>query len=562
MLNLRIIEMFSDVKKYIKLNVVFQILSLIFNIVYIMQLVELIKKIYLKDSLIPNIILIILLIILRIMCIYFAKKMGYLSGSNVKYLLRENLYNKIYSLTQEQVNKINPGEIIQLANEGINNLDIYFSGYIPQFFYSLIAPVILFIYFCSINVKVALTLLIFVPLIPISIIIVQKIAKKLLGKYWGKYINLSNNFYDNLRGIKTIKNFNAEKKFNEKMNYQAEEFRKITMKVLTMQLNSVTIMDICAYGGASAGLVISIIAYQNNEINILQTIVISLLAAEFFIPMRMLGSFFHISMNGIAACEKLFKILDLETINLKQTNEKFNAITLKDINYQIKGKKILRNINLEIKKGDVLSIVGPSGSGKTTLAKLLIKKINNYQGKYIYNNKFVDDLDLSNKILYVSNDNVIFDETVKFNLDPCNKYSRNDLIKLLEYLKLEDIKLNDVLINNGSNISGGQRQRLIIGRALLQKHDVLIFDEPTSNVDRESEEVINDIMKDLKRKKTVIIITHKLTKIDFSDNIIVMNDGEIDDIDNFGHLLEKNGLFIKIYKKQIELEMVGNNEIY
>ena len=560
MLNLRIIKMFSNVKKYIILNVFFQILGLIANILYIIQIIDLIKNIYLHQNILNNIILAICFISLKVIFIYFSKKMGYKSGSNVKYLLREKLYNKIYALNQEEINKIKPGEIIQLANEGINNLDVYFSGYIPQLFYSLIAPLILFIYFMTINIKVAIILLIFVPLIPISIMIVQKIAKKLLAKYWGKYNDLSNTFYDNLKGMKTIKNFNNEQEFNDKMNDEAQNFRKITMKVLTMQLNSVTIMDICAYGGASAGLIVSVIAYQQQEINLLQAMIISLLAAEFFIPMRILGSFFHISMNGMAACEKLFKILDLKTIIVQKVEDKFQKLEIKNINYNQEQRKILTNINLLIKQNQLISIVGKSGSGKTTLAKIIIKQINDYQGIYLYNDQETKNLDLNEKILYVANDSILFDETIRFNLDPLNDFSDEELNNLLKKLKLNDLNLNYKLINNGSNISGGQRQRLIIGRSLLQNHEILIYDEPTSNVDRQSEEVINNILKELKNTKTIIVITHKLTKTDISDKIIVLDQGKIVEEGTYNHLITINGLFKKIYEKQQRLEMVGSDE--
>ena len=293
MINKRLIGLVNDSKKYIKYIVIFNWISLIANIISIFFIANLLEKVFNKNFSTNNImitaVVVLIAIIIRIICNIFASKMSYYSSVNVKRVLREKIYNKLTKLGPSYTEKVSTSEVVQVSVEGIEQLDIYFSKYLPQLFYSLLAPLTLFIILSFVNFKSALVLLICVPLIPVSIIAVQKFAKKLLNKYWGIYTNLGDSFLENLQGLTTLKIYKADEKKSEKMDEEAETFRKVTMRVLTMQLNSISIMDLVAFGGAALGIIISISEFKRGNINFAGTFAIIMLSSEFFIPLRLLG---------------------------------------------------------------------------------------------------------------------------------------------------------------------------------------------------------------------------------------------------------------------------------
>ena len=569
MINKRLINTVSGSKKYVIRNVLFQLGSLLANIVMMSSIANLLGKLY--DKTYNNIIflqtvgVVAVCIAFRMFCHINSSKMSYYASKEVKFSLRPMIYNKILKLGASYKEKLKTSEIVQLAVEGVEQLEIYFAAYLPQFFYAMLAPIVLFIYISFIDFKSAIVLFVCVPLIPISIALVQTIAKKLLEKYWGKYTALGDTFLENLQGLTTLKIYQSDEYQHKKMNEDAEHFRKITMKVLTMQLNSITIMDLVAFGGAAFGVLMSVRAFINGNITLAQGFVIILLSADFFIPMRLLGSFFHIAMNGIAASKKIFYLIDLEE-NKEGTVDKINAgnIVLDKVNFSYdKDRQILKDIDMVFEKGKLTAIVGESGSGKSTVASLITGKNKKFDGDLFVSDEKISDLKertLLNHIAYISHNAYLFNATVRDNLLIAKPTASDDeLWRVLEMTNLSDfIKsengLDTIIKEKASNLSGGQAQRLALARALLYDSEVYIFDEATSNIDVESE---NDIMKqiyELAKQKTVILISHRLLNVKDADRIYVLDKGKLVGEGSHIELLEKSANYKNMWHTQQELE--------
>ena len=570
MINKRLIGLVNDSKKYIKYTVIFNWFSLIANIISIFFIANLLEKVFNKNFSTNNImitaVVVLIAIIIRIICNIFASKMSYYSSVNVKRVLREKIYNKLIKLGPSYTEKVSTSEVVQVSVEGIEQLDIYFSKYLPQLFYSLLAPLTLFVILSFVNFKSALVLLICVPLIPVSIIAVQKFAKKLLNKYWGIYTNLGDSFLENLQGLTTLKIYKADEKKSEKMDEEAETFRKVTMRVLTMQLNSISIMDLVAFGGAALGIIISISEFKRGNINFAGTFAIIMLSSEFFIPLRLLGSFFHIAMNGMAASDKIFKILDLEEDNCKneEIKEENINIAFKDVKFSYeKEREILKGVSMNINSGNFISIVGESGCGKSTIASIITKNNKNYEGSIKINNKELSNISeesIMKNITLVNHNSYLFKGTVEENLKMAkNNATEEEMNEVLKKVNLYNFLQNEEglktkLLEKASNFSGGQCQRLALARALLHNTPVYIFDEATSNIDMESENDIMRVIHDLAKEKTVILISHRLANVVPSDNIYVLKEGKIVESGNHDELIKNNKFYAKLYNSQMKLE--------
>ena len=570
MINKRLIGLVNDSKKYIKYTVIFNWISLIANIISIFFIANLLEKVFNKNFTMKNLIITalvtIIAIIIRVICNIFVSKMAYYSSVNVKRVLREKIYNKLTKLGSSYTEKVSTSEVVQVSVEGIEQLDIYFSKYLPQLFYSLLAPLTLFIILSFINFKSALVLLICVPLIPVSIIAVQKFAKKLLNKYWGIYTNLGDSFLENLQGLTTLKIYKADEKKSKKMDEEAENFRKVTMRVLTMQLNSISIMDLVAFGGAALGIIISISEFKRGNINFAGTFAIIMLSSEFFIPLRLLGSFFHIAMNGMAASDKIFKILDLEEDNCKneEIKEENINIAFKDVKFSYeKEREILKGVSMNINSGNFISIVGESGCGKSTIASIITKNNKNYEGSIKINNKELSNISeesIMKNITLVNHNSYLFKGTVEENLKMAkNNATEEEMNEVLKKVNLYNFLQNEEglktkLLEKASNFSGGQCQRLALARALLHNTPVYIFDEATSNIDMESENDIMRVIHDLAKEKTVILISHRLANVVPSDNIYVLKEGKIVESGNHDELIKNNKFYAKLYNSQMKLE--------
>lgn len=570
MINKRLISELGDSKKYVAGNVALQWCSLGANITMMGSVAKLLQELFNKTadskSIITTISIMVVAMIVRYVCALGVSRMSYLSSKSVKKSLREMIYKKLLRLGTSYKEQVNTSEIVQVAVEGVDQLETYFGAYLPQFFYSMLAPLTLFVVLSFVNVLSAIVLLICVPMIPISIAAVQTWAKKLLSKYWGQYTALGDTFLENLQGLTTLKIYQSDEFKNKEMNEQSEKFRKITMKVLTMQLNSITIMDLVAYGGAALGVIVSVLQFRAGKVDLAGCLLIILLSADFFIPMRQLGSFFHIAMNGMAASDKIFKLLDLpeNSNNGKESFDENGDIVCENVTFSYdESREILHSVNLDIKHGSFTALVGESGCGKSTIAGLLTGKNKGYDGSITVGGKNLNEInetELVKNVTYISNNSYLFKGTVKDNLLMGNPNASDDelwavleKVNLSNFLKGEN-GLDTKLLEKGSNFSGGQCQRLALARALLQDSAVYLFDEATSNIDVESENDIMEQIYELAKSKTVILISHRLANVVKADSIYVLNSGNIEEQGNHNSLLAQKGLYSKLWYAQQNLE--------
>lgn len=573
MINKRLIGTVKESKKYIALNVAIQWCSLAANVVMMaaisVLLASMAEKNVTRTRIYTTIIIAAAAVVIRFLCAVGMSKMSYLSSKAVKKTLREKIYEKLLKLGTSYQEKVQTSEVVQVAVEGVDQLETYFGAYLPQFFYAMIAPLTLFVILCFVNVPSAVVLLICVPLIPVAIAAVQTWAKKLLSKYWGRYTALGDTFLENLQGLTTLKIYQADEFKHKQMNEASEEFRKITMKVLTMQLNSITIMDLIAYGGAALGIVMSVTQFKAGHIGLAGAIFIILLSADFFIPMRQLGSFFHIAMNGMASSDKIFKLLDLPEDNNENGKEcpKDGDIVCKNLAFSYDDdREILHGIDMVFKSGSFTAVVGESGCGKSTTAGIIMGHMKNYMGNVtIGGNSLsqISEASLMKHITYVGHNSYLFKGTVRQNLLMGSPDAKDDKlwevlkeVNLADFLKDED-GLDTKLLEKASNFSGGQCQRLALARALLHDSPVYIFDEATSNIDVESENEIMERIYELAKTKTVILISHRLANVTGADNIYVLESGNVAECGTHEELLDRHGVYEKLWNAQQELESFG-----
>lgn len=570
MINKRLVSYLKEDRQYVYLQVLMQWLGLIMQIGIIVIMGDLLNQMYLKhtvSNLWLKVILIVLLIIIKGILGKRATVLSFKASKNIKGKLRSDIYKKILDLNNHYNEVISTASLTQLMSEGVEQLEIYFGKYLPQFFYSLLAPVTLFIVLAQVEFKAALVLFICVPLIPVSIVMVQKFAKRLLSKYWGLYGNLAERFLDNVSGLTTLKGYRGDQSKHIEMNEEASRFRKITMKVLVMQLNSISIMDLVAYGGAGLGIIFTLISYSKHQIDLKQAFMMIMLSAEFFIPLRLLGSFFHIAMNGNAASEKIFKLLDTPYNQDKSsTVDKIETIEIKNLSFAYQKDLVLENISMKITKPGLYGIVGSSGSGKSTLSKLLMGYFDNYQGSLTYNNLEIKDIvheSLMKEITLVEHNGYIFAGTVRSNLLDGNKLADDQKlinvlkqVNLWQYFSLLD-GLDTVIEERGNNLSGGQKQRLNIARALLHDSSIYIFDEATSNIDIESEEIIMQVIDTLAKAKIVILISHRLANVINCVCNYVFASGKLTGSGRHEQLMKENQEYYHLVMRQAEIENYG-----
>ena len=569
MIDKRLIRTVPDSKRYIMANVAMQWCALAANIAMMAAFCRLLERLYLgrcaTADLALTAVVALAAVAVRFGCHLGASRMSFLSSRSVKRTLRQTIYEKLLRLGAAYRDQVRSSEVVQVAVEGVDQLETYFGAYLPQFFYALLAPLTLFVVLCFVDVPAALVLLVCVPLIPIAIAAVQTWAKKLLSRYWTQYTALGDTFLENLQGLTTLKIYGADGFKNEKMNEQSEQFRRITMKVLTMQLNSITIMDLVAYGGAAAGMIVALSRFRSGTVGLGGCLLILLLAADFFIPMRQLGSFFHIAMNGMAASEKIFRLLDLpEPEQGGEPVPEKGDIRCKDLRFAYTpDREVLRGVDITMPRGSFVGLVGESGCGKSTLASILMGRSRGYAGAVTVGGVPLDRLDgesLMRSITCVSHQSTLFKGTVRDNLLMGNPAATDaDLWRVVEQVNLAGFLrgeqgLETRLASQASNLSGGQRQRLALARALLHDSPVYLFDEATSNIDVESE---NEIMAEIHRlaqTKTVVLISHRLANVTGAGCIYVMQDGRVAEQGTHPELVARGGLYAKLWNAQQSLE--------
>ncbi len=580
MIKTRLVRLLSHAKKYIVYNILWQWIALLAQILAVFSIAELLGKVADAEnlpqalgelSLGRTVLLLALAVAVRFLCERMAARASYEASVDVKRILRKKIYEKLLRLGASYKEKTSTSEVVQLSTEGVEQLEIYFGKYLPQLFYSLLAPLTLFLILSFVNLKASLVLLICVPLIPISIVAVQKFAKKLLSRYWGVYTGLGDSFLENLQGLTTLKIYQADEQKAEEMDQEAQEFRRITMKVLTMQLNSTSVMDIVAYGGAAVGMIVAVSEFLVGRLDFSGTLAIILLASEFFIPLRLLGSFFHIAMNGMTASDKIFHLLDLEEPEKgeeKMSPENFD-IELQNIRFSYEeDREILKGVSLVIPQGSFVSLVGESGCGKSTIAGLLTGKLQGYQGEIHIGEKplaQIQERELMDHITLVRHNSYLFKGTVAENLQMAKPEAEVEemrsvlsRVNLLGFLDAQE-GLETKLLEQGANLSGGQRQRLALARALLHDTPVYIFDEATSNIDAESEDLIMEVIRELAKTRTVLLISHRLSNVAASDRIYLLDQGEIREAGTHEELMKQKGAYCRLYETQKNLEMYGKS---
>ena len=574
MIKTRLVGLLSHAKKYIVYTILWQWAALLSQVVAVFTIANLLERVVYRAVTIPvieqTILILVVVVIIRFVCERMGARSSYLACVDVKRILREKIYEKMLKLGASYSEQVSSSEVVQVSTEGVEQLETYFGKYLPQLFYSLIAPLTLFIILCRVSLKASVILLICVPLIPISIVVVQKIAKKLLSNYWSIYTGLGDSFLENLQGLTTLKIYQADQQKADEMDVESQNFRRITMKVLTMQLNSTSVMDIVAYGGAAIGMAVAVSEFLKGNISVSGTLCIVLLASEFFLPLRLLGSFFHIAMNGMAASDKIFKILDLPEPQAGEKTLPDGAldVTLKDVHFSYEeGREILKGINLNLPAGSFVSLVGESGCGKSTIAGILAAKNRGYNGEITIGGvplNEVNETNLMQRVVLVRHNSYLFKGTVEENLKMAKPDATKEemeavlqKVNLLGFLQTQD-GLQTKLQEKASNLSGGQCQRLVIARALLRTDSaVYIFDEAASNIDVESEELIMNVIHELAKTKTVLLISHRLANVVKSDRIYFLKDGEIKENGKHDELMSQNGEYRHLYESQMALENYG-----
>ncbi len=575
MINKKLLSFDRGALRYVGLNVLFQWLGMLCNVVFVTAVARLAGLAFdgsLTTALLwQNLLLCLCTVPLRFGFTVLASGMSDKASKDVKRTLRSKIYAKLVCLGPNYTETAATSEVVMLASEGVEQIDTYFAKYLPQLFYSLLAPVTLFVLLVGVHARSAIILLCCVPLIPMSIVAVQKFAKKLLAKYWGEYTTLGDSFLENIQGLTTLKIYQADGWKHEQMNAQAERFRKITMKVLTMQLNSVTLMDLMAYGGAGLGIISAVSAFAKGQLSLTATLTILLLAADFFLPLRLLGSYFHIAMNGAASAEKIFRLLAAdEPADGGRVPGGDNTLRLEHVTFWYeKDRTILNDVSLAIPQGSFVSLVGESGCGKSTIAALLSGSRTGYTGRVTLGGVPVEELQREQRmrtLTLVPHNATIFKGTVESNLRMAKPdAAESELWSALEQVDLAGFcrsqnGLQTALHEGGSNLSGGQRQRLAMARALLHDTPIYLFDEATSNVDAESENDIMQAIRGLAGKKTVILISHRLANVVDSDCIYVLDKGRIAGQGTHAELLAQQGAYSRLYQTQKELEQFGKED--
>lgn len=570
MIKTRLLKLLSSSRKYIVAQVIWQWISLIGQ-VFLVAAVAKLLELLLKGQMTVHhmqicLIVCVAAVAVRFICDRQASKASYMASVDVKRVLREKIYGKLLRLGAGYREQVTTSEVVQMAAEGVEQLEVYFGKYLSQLFYSLLAPITLFVILLPINKPASVVLLICVPLIPISIVAVMKIAKKLLNKYWSIYTGLGDSFLENLQGLTTLKIYQADEKKAVEMDEEAQHFRRITMKVLTMQLNSTSVMDIVAYGGAAVGIIVVLRQLFMGNVDFSGALMIILLAAEFFIPLRLLGSFFHVAMNGMVASDKIFALLDLPEPEAKdeQMGEGDVSIHLKNVHFSYEEEReILKGVSMEFPASKMVALVGTSGCGKSTIAGILMGRNRGYSGQIQINNRELSELaeaNIMDHITYVSHNSYLFKGTVEENLRLGKPdATEEELWSVLKQVNLDAFLQNQeglatAVAEKGSNFSGGQCQRFALARALLHDSRVYIFDEATSNIDMESEELIMDVICGMAKTKTVLLISHRLANVVGSDCIYMMENGSIAEAGTHQELMNASGSYAQLFNQQQELE--------
>lgn len=506
-------------------------------------------------------------IVVRMVCQTAAQRMGRKAASCAKCSIRQQVYDKLAAFGPAYSETVATAVAVQVSVEGTEQLESYFGQYLPQLFYALLAPLTLFVALAPLSLPAAVALLVCVPLIPASIVCVQKIARRTMRNYWGSYTDLGSMFLEAIQGLTTLKIYSADARKHEEMNGAAESFRKATMRLLTMQLNSITVMDLFAFGGAAVGMIAVLWQFSCGAATFAAAFSIVFLSSEFFIPMRTLGSFFHTAMGGMAAAEKMYAILDapLPVDGAREVDPRDASVECRGVGYSYDGKRqVLEGVDFSAPRGSFIGVTGESGSGKSTLAGILSGANARYAGEASIGGIDLRDISaesLRKTVTTVPFSSYVFKGTLRTNLLLAKPDASDDeLWEALAKCRLagfarESGGLDMEIAAEGANLSGGQRQRLAFARALLHDSPVYIFDEATSNIDAESEAAIISAARELAGSHTVIMISHRLSAIEHADEIYVLEQGKLVECGTHSQLLARGCAYTRLWESQSQLEV-------
>ena len=568
MIDKELFKLIGGNKKYIFTAVLTQVIGLVANVAVtgsVCYAVYLLTVSAAYSEFVYPLIGAVLGIAIRYICSRLTGEIKDKLGRQVKKDLRERVYDKIVKLGVRTTDGMSMAGLTQVAVEGVEQLDLYYSSYLPQFFFAMIAPVVLFLICVRIDWRTSLVLIACVPLIPVSIVAVSRYAKMIFAKYWGKYTSMGDKFLDSVQGLKELKIFMADEKQHQRINESAEEFRVITMKVLVMQLASTTIMDLVAYGGAGAGIALAICGTAFWGLNPIAALFLCLVAVEFFLPLRAFGSAFHVAMNGASAGKKIISLLNAPDPEWGEKSVGGKEIKLTDVTFSYDGKRdVLKNVSMTFPEKGMTAIVGESGCGKSTVVNMLVGAFRPQSGEVTVGGKQLEKLSRENwysHLSAVSYNTYIFNESVRDNFKLAKEsvtddeiYSALEKVNLKEFIS-ENGGLDKVITEDANNISGGQKQRLALAVALVSDKDIYVFDEATSNIDIDSEGIIMKNIKAISENKSVIVISHRLANVVTSDNIYYMEDGEVRERGSHESLMSAKQGYARLYNAQKTLEM-------
>ena len=570
MFDKRLFSLVPGVMRHIAGNVALQWLALLANVVLFVSVGRLLQSVLTGGAtgidLARALLVAVVAVAVRLVCQAQATKQGLAASALAKQRVRTLVYDKLVRMGPSYRETVATSEATQLCVEGIEQLEAYFGSYLPQLFYSLIASVTLFFCLAPLCTPAAVVLLCCVPLIPISLMAVMKIAKRIMGDYWHSYTDLGALFLESIQGLTTLKVFRADEERHRRMNEEAEKFRKATMRLLTMQLNSVIVMDIFAFAGAAAGIVVMLNSYAVGTVTFAGAFAFVFLAADFFIPLLTLGSFFHTATGGMAAAERMYRIIDAPepACGTQAVTCTSVGIECRNVSYSYDGTRtVLQNADFTARPGGFVGITGASGSGKSTLAGILTGANLSYTGSVTIGGIDLRDISaesLRDTVTYVGFRGFLFAGTVRSNLLMARAGANDDeLWEALSRCRIDDFVrrsggLDAPVSAEGTNLSGGQRQRLAMARALLHDTPVYIFDEATSNIDADSEASIIDAVAELARTKTVVMVSHRLAALRGCDKVYVFEAGRVVQTGTHEELAKQDGPYASLWARQAELE--------
>lgn len=586
MVDKRLFQLAPGIGRLVAGKVVCQWVGLLSNIGFMVTLVALISGVLFADSPILTqadrvvyVCVLVVCIMIRYAATVMATRLGTEASGRVKLALRVKLYRKMLALGPSYAARVNTSDVVQSAGEGIEQIQSFFELFLPQLVYAVLAPLTLFVVIAPLNIPTALTLLVCAPLIVLIVGLVAMSAARAFKRYWGRYTDMGAAFLDNLQGLETLKAFDVDDRAAAEMDEKAEAFRVMTMRVLQIQLRSLSAMDMVAYGGTAAGIGVALWQYvypgvSAAPLDLGGVLLIVLLSADFFIPLRQLGSYFHMAMNGMTSTKRIFALLDapepergMQELPADVTSQQVVFDTV-SFSYPDIKQPALRGVSFTAKPSELTAIVGVSGSGKSTAAALLAGVRSGYDGSLTIGDVELSALSgqsLSRAVTLVGARSHLFAGTVRENLLMANPQASDEALwdaldraRIADVVRSEEAGLDFVIEPDAANLSGGQRQRIAIARALLHDSAIYVFDEATSSVDVDSESLILEAIHDLAqvRSKTVIMITHRMANAERAARIVVFADGQSVETGTHAELMAAHGAYAELYTAQRDIETI------